>query len=55
MLKILLLVLVFAVLLYLLIRAVQERKSSPPEQGARRSRDEGPIGPDDDPDFLRGL
>lgn len=46
--KILLVLIVFAVLVYLLVRVIERRGLRPP--GPSR-----PVGPDDDPDFLRGL
>lgn len=52
--KFLLLVIIFAVVVYLTTRAIQRRGVAP---APRRPRPEPPrvIGPDDDPDFLRDL
>lgn len=46
--KILLVVLLLAVATYLLIRVIERR-------GLRSSEPRRPLGPDDDPDFLRRL
>jgi hypothetical protein len=50
-LKFLLIVILIAVAVYLTVRAGQRRGVLPPE---RRSEPR-PMGPDDDPDFLRDL
>lgn len=52
--KFLLLVIIFAAVVYLTTRAIQRRGIAP---APRRPRPEPPrvIGPDDDPDFLRDL
>ena len=46
--KLLLLVVLLAIAIYLLIRVIERRGLSSPEPHR-------PVGPDDDPDFLRGL
>lgn len=48
--KILLVVLLLAALVYLTIRVIERRGIASP-----RSPQQRPLGPDDDPDFLRGL
>jgi len=48
--KFLLLVALIAVAIYLTVRVIERRGISSP-----RSRPGRPQGPDDDPDFLRGL
>lgn len=53
MLKFLLVVAVAAVVVYLVVRAIQRRGALPaPRQQRPEPR---PLGPDDDPDFLRDL
>jgi hypothetical protein len=48
--KILLVLIVVAVLVYLTVRVIERRGISRPRREEPR-----PQGPDDDPDFLRGL
>ncbi len=57
MLKVLLVVLVFAALTYGLIRVIERRGGSVRPRGRRPGPrpDPRPFGPDDDPDFLRDL
>lgn len=56
MLKFLLVVILFAVAVYLLTRAIQRRGITPPPRRPRpRQQPPRIIGPDDDPDFLRDL
>ncbi len=52
MLKFLLVVILIAVMVYLTVRVIQRRGILPPP---RRSAPPRPLGPDDDPDFLRDL
>lgn len=52
MLKFLLVVILVAVMVYLTVRAIQRRGIAPPP---RRPAPPRPMGPDDDPDFLRNL
>ncbi|WP_114424479.1 hypothetical protein [Nocardioides houyundeii] len=52
MLKILIIVLLIAVAIYLVARLVQGRGGSAPR---RRPEPPRPVGPDDDPNFLRDL
>ena len=54
MLKLLLVVILVAVAIYLVTRALQQR-SGRPEPGRRRPAPPRVVGPDDDPDFLRDL
>jgi hypothetical protein len=51
-LKFLLVVILIAVMVYLTVRVIQRRGILPPP---RRSTPPRPLGPDDDPDFLRDL
>ncbi|MFC4783112.1 hypothetical protein ACT8ZV_01460 [Nocardioides sp. MAHUQ-72] len=53
MLKFLLVVILVAVAVYLIVRAIQRRGVLPRHQPP--SRPSRPLGPDDDPDFLRDL
>lgn len=63
--KLLLVVIIFAAAVYLLVRVVQERglPGAPGGSGGRPGRPKKPrpsgpppvLGPDDDPDFLRDL
>ena len=46
--KLLLVVLLLAIAVYLTIRVIERR-------GAASTGGQRPVGPDDDPDFLRGL
>ena len=56
MLKFLLVVIIIAIATYALVRAIQRRGVQPPLVGSHRSsRPSGPIGPDDDEEFLREL
>ncbi|MGB0099742.1 MAG: hypothetical protein WBP61_05620 [Nocardioides sp.] len=57
MLKILLVVILIAVVVYLTTRAIQKRGIAPTPQLRPRPKPQPPrfIGPDDDPDFLRDL
>ena len=50
MLKFLLIVILLAVAIYFTVRVIQRRGILP-----ERPTDERPLGPDDDPDFLRDL
>ena len=52
MLKFLLVVILVAVMVYLTVRVIQRRGILPP---SHRSAPPRPLGPDDDPDFLRDL
>ena len=52
--KFLLVIVLIAIAVYLTIRVI-ERRGLPPSDTARRRPPQGPMGPDDDPDFLRGL
>jgi hypothetical protein len=49
--KILLVVALFALLIYLTVRVIERRGVAP----RRPKQERRPFGPDDDPDFLRGL
>lgn len=55
--KFVVVILLIAVAIYLLVRVIErrgvsrQRPSSPP----RQARPSGPLGPDDDPDFIWGL
>lgn len=51
MLKFLFVVILVAVAVYLIVRVIQRRGIAPPPKQAPRR----PMGPDDDPDFLRDL
>ncbi|MDH2414267.1 hypothetical protein [Nocardioides sp. CER19] len=56
MLKVLLVLIILAIATYALVRVVQRRGVTPPLAGTRRtSRPSGPLGPDDDDEFLRDL
>ena len=52
MLKFLLVVILIAVMVYLTVRVIQRRGILPPSHHTPPPR---PLGPDDDPDFLRKL
>lgn len=52
MLKFLLVVILIAVMVYLTVRVIQRRGILPPSHHTPPPR---PLGPDDDPDFLRDL
>ena len=52
MLKFLLVVILVAVMVYLTVRVIQRRGILPPSRNSAPPR---PLGPDDDPDFLRDL
>jgi hypothetical protein len=55
-LKVLFVLIIVAVATYALVRIVQRRGVQPPLVTSRRSsRPSGPIGPDDDDEFLREL
>lgn len=54
MLKLLLVVILVAVAVYLVVRAI-ERRGIAPAPRRRSAPPPGPLGPDDDPDFLRDL
>jgi hypothetical protein len=58
-LKVLLVLIIVAVATYALVRLLQRRGVTPPVKGplagTRRSRPGGPLGPDDDEEFLRDL
>jgi hypothetical protein len=59
-LKVLLVLIIVAVATYALVRVVQRRGITPPVKGPlagtrRSSRPSGPLGPDDDEEFLRDL
>jgi hypothetical protein len=51
-LKFLLVVILIAVMVYLTVRVIQRRGILPPSHHSAPPR---PLGPDDDPDFLRDL
>ncbi len=53
MLKFLLVVILVAVMIYLTVRVIQRRGIAPPPR--RPAPPPRPMGPDDDPDFLRDL
>lgn len=57
MLKFLLVVLVIALVVYACVTLLDRRMSGPrkPRGGAPRRGPQRPLGPDDDPDFLRDL
>ena len=55
MLKLLLVVILVAVVIYLTTRALQRSGLSAPPRPRRRPEPPRVIGPDDDPDFLRDL
>jgi hypothetical protein len=56
-LKVLLVVMIVAVATYALVRVIQRRGVQSPLVNARRrpTRPSGPVGPDDDEEFLREL
>jgi hypothetical protein len=58
-LKVLLVLIIIAIATYALVRVVQRRGVATPRRGAvtgaRDTRPAGPLGPDDDEDFLRDL
>jgi hypothetical protein len=59
-LKVLFVLIIMGVAMYAVVRVIQRRGVTPPPKGplagARRGRrPEGPLGPDDDDDFLRDL
>jgi Na+-transporting methylmalonyl-CoA/oxaloacetate decarboxylase gamma subunit len=56
-LKVLLVLIILAIATYALVRVVQRRGvTTPPLAGTRRAhRPSGPLGPDDDDEFLRDL
>lgn len=53
--KILLVVLLLGVAIYLLVRVIERRGIAPRGGGGQTAGPRGPLGPDDDPDFLRDL
>lgn len=55
MLKILLVVALFVLATYLLMRVIERRGLAPRPQRPRARPPARPLGPDDDPDFLRDL
>jgi len=53
-LKVLLVLIIIAIATYALVRVTQRRGVTPPLAGTRRTtRPTGPLGPDDDDEFLR--
>ncbi len=55
MLRFLLIVVLFAVATYVVVRLLQQRRGLPPQARTRPVQPPRPFGPDDDPDFLRDL
>ena len=59
MLKLLLVLIILAVATYALVRVIQRSGVTPPRKGpltgTRNARPSGPLGPDDDEEFLRDL
>ncbi|MDN4171752.1 hypothetical protein QWY28_02240 [Nocardioides sp. SOB77] len=57
MLKLLLVVALFALATYVVVRLLERRgrRSAPRGRGGSRPPEPRPLGPDDDPDFLRDL
>lgn len=59
MLKVLLVLIVLGIATYAMVRVTQRRGGNPPVKGPlagmRQTRSSGPLGPDDDDDFLREL
>jgi len=58
-LKVLLVLIVLGIATYAMVRVTQRRGGKPPLKGplagTRQTRSSGPLGPDDDEDFLREL
>jgi hypothetical protein len=58
-LKVLLVLIVLGIAVYTMVRVTQRRGANPPSKGplagSRQTRSSGPLGPDDDEEFLREL
>jgi hypothetical protein len=58
-LKVLLVLIILGLAAYAMVRVTQRRGANPPLKGPlagmRQTRSSGPLGPDDDEDFLREL